>query len=558
MPVPAEYEHRYSNSAVVCAADGCDHRDCHGGPFRVVVLFPERDGDEPITWACVYSSETGAWGELTSLHRICSDSARSSVLVGSSTLYFLTEVGCILEYDMSTHSLTMIDPPHAHQPDYLSNNIMILMVAENGGLGMAEDNNWVLNLWSMEVTKMSDAGHEKWVWVLRRKIYSLGRLLPDRIIMGPIGFAEEANTIFMSTTAGIFVIDLQSDRVKKVCDHEFSCNILVPIVSLGHALPTPRREYHYPPSPNYNEEEEKEVVVAETLEQAHELFLKGRKAIGQRDFVNAIDCLSHALEIRAAHYGEHAPQCLTTYVIYGCALLHKAWEESAKHTTSKTFAGNSKTSDGDVDGAPSLEEGDSEEGQNSNVIAQEDRKGYGDKAHGEMAGDEEDSDLNLAWKMLNIAKTIVEKIRGHIMGRSVSAPGKSASAAERSSKSIQEYEILLTRLLAKLEKKLEDVEQAMSTPSCAAVEIMKRVAPQAEQNVDSAVSRAASLTSSHMAGLNNSFNSPVMPTSSTTESAGSSVTDLGAVGRGIKRANVEPSCAEPSRKRLAVAADDSP
>lgn len=65
---------------------------------------------------------------------------------------------------------------------------------------------------------------------------------------------------------------------------------------------------------------------------------------------------------RAAHYGEHAPQCVATYYTYGCALLYKAREESVKSTTSKAYAGNSKASGGNVEGAPSMEEVDTEEG----------------------------------------------------------------------------------------------------------------------------------------------------------------------------------------------------
>ncbi|KQK22955.1 uncharacterized protein LOC100825569 isoform X3 [Brachypodium distachyon] len=556
VPVPAAYEHRYSNSAVVCAADGCDHRDCHGGPFRVVVLFSEQtEDDEMITWACVYSSETDAWGELTSVHGICSYTAKSSVLVRRSTLYFSTNCRYILEYDLSTHSLTRIDSPPAHRSshheDEVSYQIMALMVAEDGGLGIAKPDDWVLYLWSRDV---SDAGDAEWV------CYREIDLNPDSLLPHPalwqwevpimMGFAEEAITIFMSTTAGIFVIDLQSGRVKQVCDHEFSFDILVPIVSLGHTLPAPLREYHYPPSPNSSEEEEEEdddddgggsdddedeEVAEEEPERAYELFVKGCKAIEQRDFVNAVDCLSHALAIRAAHYGEHAPQCVATYYTYGCALLYKAREESVKSTTSKAYAGNSKASGGNVEGAPSMEEVDTEE------------------------GDEEYSDLNLSRKMLNIARTIVEKSPGNTMECIISALGKGASSAEGSTKSIQDNEMWRTRILAKLERKLEEVEQAVSTPSCAAVEIMKRVAPEAEQNVDNAVSRAAPLISSQMAGLNSSFASPVIRTSTTTGNAESSVTDRGAVGGGIRRANTKPSSAEPSPKRLAVAAaDDSP
>jgi hypothetical protein len=46
------------------------------------------------------------------------------------------------------------------------------------------------------------------------------------------------------------------------------------------------------------EEEEK------ILERAQELFDKGCKAIEDRDFTNAIDCFSHALEIRLVFYSQ--------------------------------------------------------------------------------------------------------------------------------------------------------------------------------------------------------------------------------------------------------------
>ncbi|PNT77910.1 hypothetical protein BRADI_1g70307v3 [Brachypodium distachyon] len=472
VPIPAAQDHRihrphrYPNAAVVCAAEGCDHRNCLGGPFRVVVLFPqERPGDDLITWACVYSSETGAWGKLSAVPNICSYYAESSVLVGSSTLYSFSNYGDIFEYNLSTQSLALIYPPQDKDQLWraVSNHGMVLMVAEDGGLGIAEADEWLLCLWS---SKVNDAGVAEWVCYREIRL-SIGSSLPKAALSGwgPImmGFAEEAITIFMSTSAGIYIIDLKSGRVKKVCDHEFSFKILVPIVSSGHTLPAPRCEYQYPPSPTSSEEEEadsypvkEEEVVEKALERSHELFVKGRMAIEQPDFVNGIDCLSHALEIRAARDGEHTP---------GCALLYKAQEEAVKSATSKAFAGNPKASGSTVECAPSLEQAGTEEGQNSNGIAQEDRKDDGDKYHDEMGGDENDSDLNLSWKMLNIARTIVEKSLGNTMGCVVSAPGEAASDAEGSSKSFQEDEIeLRTGILAELNK-LEDLEQAMTTPN---------------------------------------------------------------------------------------------
>ena len=102
---------------------------------------------------------------------------------------------------------------------------------------------------------------------------------------------------------------------------------------------------------------------------------------------------------------------------------------------------------------------------------------------------------------------------------------------------------------------LEELKQAMSTPSDGIDNIMKRVVSQAshEQSVNNTMARTASLTSSQMARSNNSFHSPTMTTAAP---SGSSVTDFEIVGRDMKRAKDESISYEPSPKRLA--ADDSP
>ncbi|KAK1684081.1 hypothetical protein QYE76_044929 [Lolium multiflorum] len=51
------------NAAVLCAVDGCDHLDCHGGPFLVVYVGTDEDD---VAHACVYSSESCAWSPVTS------------------------------------------------------------------------------------------------------------------------------------------------------------------------------------------------------------------------------------------------------------------------------------------------------------------------------------------------------------------------------------------------------------------------------------------------------------------------------------------------------------
>uniref|UniRef100_A0ACD5WCE1 Uncharacterized protein n=1 Tax=Avena sativa TaxID=4498 RepID=A0ACD5WCE1_AVESA len=296
IPVPAAFRSDCPSAAVSCAVDGCDHRDCLGGPFRVVFVFTviseqhDDDGEEYITSACVYSSETGTWGELTSMH--CDlevDSAQfSSVLVGSSLFYFLSDDAKILEYDLARHGLAAFDPPDLHNYDERSN----IMLAEDGGLGVSQVSDTHLKLWSRD----TDAR-----WVLSRVI-KLENYIPNDALVDAtafiyvVGFAEGANAIFVSTIAGIFMIDLQSERVMKVCDCRCLWN-LIPIVSFY--TPLPQSKHHGTPPSNPSEEatcKERGGDEEEAVEWEHQLFDKGSNAIQGGDSVN--DGFSHAVGTR--------------------------------------------------------------------------------------------------------------------------------------------------------------------------------------------------------------------------------------------------------------------
>lgn len=97
----------------------------------------------------------------------------------------------------------------------------------------------------------------------------------------------------------------------------------------------------------------------------------------------------------------------------------------------------------------------------------------------------------------------------------------------------------------------------MSTPSSALDEIMKKIASRTVdmQEAGDVLPRAASFTSSQMATSSNGFDSSVISTAATTGSTGSTVTDLGVVGRGVKRASIKPISTEPCAKKPAL---DSP
>ncbi|XP_044394229.1 uncharacterized protein [Triticum aestivum] len=387
IPVPAAFEMTastassttglmYRTAAVVCAADGCDHQGCHGGPFCVLlvstasILSEYGPFDDFVTSACLYSSETGAWGELTSMQDefMMDFTYFSSVLVGRSLLYFLSYRGRILEYDLATHGLAVLSTPP--QSICCSEGFNV-MLTEDGGLALIEALSPDLKLWEREASEGTDAQ-----WVLSQVI-SLDFLLPA--IVGPrdsvlvLGFAEGANTIFVNTLHNLFMIDLQSEQVKKVCDGRGFCN-LIPVVSFY----TPHSRLQVPGDENHNPALQLNLLSGgqqggweeKSLELAQELFDKGCKAIKEKNFANAVDCFSHALEIRVRHYGGLALECASTFSRYGCALVCKAWEAT------------------------------NPPGANLNGKDLKDEN---------MTGNGDDSDLNLAWKMLDTARVIVAK-----------------------------------------------------------------------------------------------------------------------------------------------------
>ncbi|MBA0818662.1 hypothetical protein Gohar_000068 [Gossypium harknessii] len=151
-----------------------------------------------------------------------------------------------------------------------------------------------------------------------------------------------------------------------------------------------------------------------TLEFADELTERGSQAFKEDDFAEAADCFSRALEIRVAHHGELATECIKAYYLYGRALLYKAQEEAdplgsvpkegeaqqdAKKegsfknalTRETSVASVSSTSEQDGSGKGGEEEEDS------------------DNDDAAEAEDTDESDLDLAWKMLDVARAIAEK-----------------------------------------------------------------------------------------------------------------------------------------------------
>ena len=66
LPKPDGKQFCSHSGAVLCAAEGCDHRDCRGGPFLVVLVGYSATASA-VASAWVYSSEATAWSAPASV-----------------------------------------------------------------------------------------------------------------------------------------------------------------------------------------------------------------------------------------------------------------------------------------------------------------------------------------------------------------------------------------------------------------------------------------------------------------------------------------------------------
>ncbi|CAN1343506.1 hypothetical protein LINPERPRIM_LOCUS39819 [Linum perenne] len=390
-----------------------------------------------------------------------------------------------------------------------------------------------------------------------------------------------------------------------------------------------------------------------SLEFAEELKERGTKALKEDDFEEAVECFSRALEIRVKHYGELAPECITAYYHYGRALLFKAQEESdplgsmpkKEDGESKQVSGKDEAVKIAVNGESStasassnVQEGGSSSHQKEVVDdgdkEQEDDEEGGSDDEETAEADEDESDLDLAWKMLDLARAIAEKHSGDTMDKVdvLSALGEVALEREDIETSLADYKSALSilerivesdsRLIAELaeeaipycqkaisvckarlerlttesksssesaaattpsavtdmdegvqqsstgplpeesasdkeaeietltglsvelEKKLEDLQQLVVNPKSILQEILGMASARARGGIgdDQKKNDDASpgVVSSSRLGTSRNGGDLESPTVSTAHTNGGSVTNLGVVGRGVKRVLMSP------------------
>ncbi|KAM0904957.1 hypothetical protein ACQ4PT_017660 [Festuca glaucescens] len=344
-----------------------------GSQSRAASSLCRRD-DQYDLLACLYSSETGTWGEPTSLHGEFDMYFKdySSVLVGRSLLYFMSDDGFVVEYDLARRSLAVFDAldmeSHWEQPENIKH--INLVLAEDGGMRVCQVLQSYLKFWKRGASNGPDAQWWVLTWVidLRNFFLQIGVVLEEGTEVRVVGFAEEANVIIVDTVGGIFTLELQSEKVRKVCDDNGFSNI-IPVVEFY--IPEPRGDS----GPSEEACGEKGGEEEKAVDQPPQLFDNGSNAIEEGDFINAFDCISRDLKIRDYEEVTLEEGGATTLNRYECALLPKDQEvvnlsgdppksapneESVKRTSSRDDARNSTTSDSNDGCFPTLAKGDFE------------------------------------------------------------------------------------------------------------------------------------------------------------------------------------------------------
>ncbi|VAI42884.1 unnamed protein product [Triticum turgidum subsp. durum] len=136
---------------------------------------------------------------------------RRVAAIGDAVYFTISRSTAIAKYDCGKNRLSVIDPPPPDTEVY--GGFITLMVMEDNSLGLAGVKDFSLHLWSRNVN-----GAAKWVQCM---VIDLEKIMPmAKPLKGNganvVGFAEGLGVIFVSTTVGLFTIELKSGLVKKV------------------------------------------------------------------------------------------------------------------------------------------------------------------------------------------------------------------------------------------------------------------------------------------------------------------------------------------------------
>lgn len=154
----------------------------------------------------VYSSETAVWGEITSIHTPNSFVTAKPVPLLGNMLYWPLDNDNIIQFDLDKNSLDLIEVPSTEE--------IIIMLTVDGHLGFASVNRFSLHFWSRVA---SIDGVVSWT---HHRVIDLEKLLAPEVVAAcmdqvwPVGYAEDANVIFIHVHPRTYMIHLKSMQIE--------------------------------------------------------------------------------------------------------------------------------------------------------------------------------------------------------------------------------------------------------------------------------------------------------------------------------------------------------
>uniref|UniRef100_A0ACD5VDW0 Uncharacterized protein n=1 Tax=Avena sativa TaxID=4498 RepID=A0ACD5VDW0_AVESA len=219
--IPSELKRGYLEGAVLCAArdHGHVHGGCHSCSYKVVLISTARDDIQCLV-LCVYTLETGEWGNLISAEapyeHFYSDTL--ATLVGHCLYWCRGDH--ILEFDLDSQNLAVIMGPPVTDDIYDENRLIIH--AMDGAVGIAMLSDPHLQMWQRNVNVHGVSTWAPWKTIEMRTILGLpsqveAQVGGNKFIRG-YEYDEDIGIIFLQVGNSVYMVQVNSMESTQLYD----------------------------------------------------------------------------------------------------------------------------------------------------------------------------------------------------------------------------------------------------------------------------------------------------------------------------------------------------
>ncbi|CAM0874436.1 unnamed protein product [Alopecurus aequalis] len=247
----------YLKVAVLCAAadQGHVHGSCHSSPYKVVLMSPcgRYNHDRPV--ACVYSSETGVWGNHISTTTRCGLGPTNPGILVGNVLYWSSKSASdgapfldldvltddIIEFDLDRQSLDVIKGP----PDLNVSLVHQIIQTEEGAVGLVIFSQGRFKMWEKKVNCHGGA-----TWLLQKTVEIHSILGLPAQIKRPVaiqGYDEDNGVIFLYVDYNVYMVQLMSMQSRKLYESRYadSCHPFTSFYAPGERMVAAFRQCVY-------------------------------------------------------------------------------------------------------------------------------------------------------------------------------------------------------------------------------------------------------------------------------------------------------------------------